>query len=78
MSYKRFTNYACEYYPCHSVNDLNCLFCFCPLYHLNFCPGEFTYTDKGIKDCSKCEWIHKDTSYDVVVEILKNETNKNY
>lgn len=70
MTYKRFTNIACEYYPCHSDENINCLFCFCPLYNRD-CPGNFTYTDKNIKDCSGCNWIHLEEAYDIVVELLK-------
>lgn len=70
-NYKFFTNYSCEYYPCHNHDKINCLFCFCPLYKMD-CPGEYSYTEKGIKDCSKCVWIHEPESYDIVVALLKN------
>ena len=81
MTYKRFTNHACEYYPCHKnkTGKINCLFCFCPLYSFDSCPGEFILLDSGVKDCSDCEWIHTDEAYDQVVEILTlvSEDNKN-
>lgn len=35
-SYKFFENKECEYYPCHKdMESINCLFCYCPLYHLD-------------------------------------------
>ena len=39
-SYRYFENRACKYYPCHEVenDEMNCLFCFCPLYEREHCP----------------------------------------
>ena len=57
-----FSNRACAYFPCHKVNDIdsfNCLFCYCPLYMLgDQCGGKFTYTAKGIKNCTDCVIPH--------------------
>lgn len=53
-----FQNSECEYFPCHqgaNENTFNCLFCYCPLYALGKdCGGNFSYTSKGIKDCTNC------------------------
>jgi len=70
-----FINHAkCEAFPCHgSVGEaeFNCLFCYCPLYFLDEnCVGSFTYTDKGVKDCSNCIYPHKKENYSRVVEKL--------
>lgn len=58
-----FTNKDCPYFPCHPVENpalFNCLFCFCPLYTLGpACPGNFAYTESGIKDCSGCALPHE-------------------
>ena len=58
-----FRNTACEYFPCHEgldESEFNCLFCYCPLYALGpHCGGNFTYTEKGIKDCTACTILHK-------------------
>jgi len=66
--YKFFQNKKCEYFPCHKGADeesFSCLFCFCPLYALgDKCGGNFTYTDNGIKDCSRCLRPHKKENYD--------------
>lgn len=62
QSSKFFSNYFCEYYPCHSINQLNCLTCFCPLYHI--C---------GSKDCINCVEPHKLENYDTIIELLTNE-----
>ena len=70
MGYKYFENKECQYYPCHNLKEINCLFCFCPLYNLD-CKGQFKITEKGTKDCSDCIWIHKRENYDLVIEKLK-------
>ena len=66
-----FQNKDCGYFPCHKVSDssyFNCLFCYCPLYALgDKCGGKFTYTDKGIKDCSGCLIPHSSGGYDYVI-----------
>ncbi|WP_026510441.1 MULTISPECIES: cysteine-rich small domain-containing protein [unclassified Butyrivibrio] len=74
-----FANKECEYYPCHeSENDINCLFCYCPLYNLK-CPGNFKIVDKGdrkIKSCINCTFPHEPDNYDAVVSLLKNKGEK--
>lgn len=48
-SYRYFENRACQYYPCHKgIEELNCLFCYCPLYTLK-CPGNYHYLEKDGK-----------------------------
>ena len=68
MSYKFFQNKECEFYPCHAgVEDLNCLFCFCPLYALGEnCGGNFSYTENGTKDCSACLLPHRPQNYEYI------------
>jgi len=66
MSYKYFRNDGCEYYPCHKTADINCLFCFCPLYHLD-CGGNFTFTESGKKDCKDCLLPHGADGYEYVI-----------
>ena len=86
-NYKFFQNKACEYFPCHKGADgenFNCLFCFCPLYALgDKCGGAFTYTENGIKDCSKCLKPHRRENYNEicakigeVMELAKKQTEK--
>jgi Zn-finger protein len=64
--FKGYTNWSCEFYPCHDMsdftkNEFNCLFCYCPLQYLN-CPGPYkVFIDKnGIKrkDCTDCILPH--------------------
>lgn len=70
MSYKRFSNRACTHYPCHkNVKNMNCLFCYCPLYHMD-CGGNFTTLANGKKDCSSCIKPHTVDGYDMVVSKL--------
>lgn len=69
--YRFFRHKKCEFFPCHETGDprhFNCLMCYCPLYRLE-CGGNYTYTDEGVKDCSKCVLPHFD--YDYVIEMLK-------
>ena len=53
-SYRFFENKECKYFPCHEgLEDFNCLFCYCPLYTKEHCPGNPQYIeaeDKKIKD----------------------------
>ncbi|ADD68305.1 cysteine-rich small domain protein [Denitrovibrio acetiphilus DSM 12809] len=70
MSYKHFSNIKCEYYPCHKIEDQNCLFCYCPLYFFKDCGGDPSYIGQ-IKDCSKCVRNHDEESYDFIMKRLK-------
>ena len=78
-NYKFHCNRDCEFFPCHKVSDpdsFNCLFCYCPLYALgDRCGGSFTYTESGIKDCSRCLRPHRRENYqsicDKMSEILE-------
>lgn len=76
-SYKFFNHSTCEFYPCHDMPtaDLNCLFCFCPLYRLDdACGGNFAYIDgvngERIKDCSACTLPHRRENYDYIMRRL--------
>lgn len=74
-SYKYFSNKDCEYYPCHDLNEINCLFCFCPLYSYE-CGGNFKILDNGKKDCSKCNIPHKANGYKCITNKLKGDKMK--
>lgn len=76
MSHKKFQNKDCEYFPCHQKENLNCLFCFCPLYSHENCGGKYKILDNGIKDCSACELPHSDNGYDYIIDFLKNNTKR--
>lgn len=71
-----FENRQCEYYPCHKgIKELNCLFCFCPLYNTD-CPGNYSYKEKDgklIKSCIDCCFPHIPDNYDRLMEYLKRE-----
>lgn len=69
-NHKFFSNKDCKYYPCHNLKDINCLFCYCPLYHLD-CGGNFTTLPNDIKDCSNCTIPHGLNSHQYVVNKLK-------
>ena len=75
MNYKFFSNTKCEYFPCYKSNDpenVNCLFCYCPLYALkDKYGGNFRYTEKGIKDCTNCTLPHQRKNYDYIIGKFK-------
>ena len=74
FSHRFFENKDCKYYPCHNETDaLNCLFCYCPLYPLEQCPGDYTYIEsngKPMKNCMDCTFPHKAENYDIIIEFL--------
>jgi len=70
-----FQNTACEYFPCHQGADpaaFNCLFCYCPLYFLDGCGGDWTLTH-GVKDCTACLRPHRPGGYDDILTRLRRE-----
>lgn len=73
--YAFFCNRECESFPCHKdvpEEDFNCLFCYCPLYALGeHCGGHFTYTEKGIKNCTGCNIPHKRENYGRIIGQFK-------
>lgn len=72
MSYKFFSNKDCEYYPCHNMENINCLFCFCPLYSKKDCGGNYSILDNKVKDCSKCTLPHFENGYDYIIDKIYN------
>ncbi|MCQ2524228.1 MAG: cysteine-rich small domain-containing protein [Lachnospiraceae bacterium] len=79
-SYRFFENKECKYYPCHKgLEELNCLFCYCPLYHMQNCPGTYRMIEKEgkmIKTCIDCTFVHKPENYDKVNAIIKVNNTK--
>ncbi|MDO5689614.1 MAG: cysteine-rich small domain-containing protein [Tissierellia bacterium] len=74
-SYRFFRNTACQYFPCHKVEneeEFNCLFCYCPLFLIEDCKGNPTYHN-GIKDCSNCIVPHRPAGYDHINNLLREE-----
>ncbi|MCM1084241.1 MAG: cysteine-rich small domain-containing protein [Clostridium sp.] len=71
-SYKYFENRECNYYPCHEgIDHINCLFCFCPLYDMEECPGNpkyITVNGRKIKECTSCTFPHRAENYEAVLE----------
>lgn len=75
-----FSNKQCKYYPCHNYSkkaEFNCLFCYCPLYKLENCPGNPKYilNNKGqeIKNCSDCVFPHIPENYNKIISYLINQ-----
>ena len=75
-NYSFFENRDCRYYPCHKgLDEINCLFCYCPMYFLEHCPGKHTIIEndgKKIKSCLECDFPHKRENYETIMKILKN------
>ena len=74
-----FRNLDCECFPCHEGvgrDNFNCMFCYCPLYAWGKnCGGTFTFTDKGVKDCSCCVFPHVQENYPDMLERIKKMHN---
>ena len=69
-----FQNKDCEFFPCHEVKDtdnFSCLFCFCPLYHMQKCQGKPRFLNNGVKDCSDCSYPHM--NYSGIIRRLAQE-----
>ena len=78
-SYRFFSNRDCKYFPCHDVknkDDFNCLFCYCPLYLMEECGGNYKI-NKGVKDCSGCMIPHSPKGYDYINKKLMDEVFAN-
>ncbi len=76
----RFFQPECQYYPCHEgIEEMNCLFCYCPLYERRHCPGKPEYiksrredgSEVQIKSCMKCTFPHQAENYDVIMQFLR-------
>ena len=76
-SYKYFENRSCQYYPCHAgEKHINCLFCYCPFYNLERCPGKYNYIEvngKKIKDCVNCTFPHEAKNYEIIMVLLAKD-----
>lgn len=73
-NYKFFLHKECEFFPCHKdiiEKNFNCIFCYCPLYEYDDCGGNYKILDNGIKDCSKCKFVHNRKNYDDVIEKIR-------
>lgn len=70
--FSSFSNFECEFYPCHEnadTSNFNCLFCYCPLYLTGeACGGNYSYTKNGIKDCSGCMIPHIPDNYGYIID----------
>ena len=70
-----FENRDCPYYPCHKgLEQMNCMFCYCPLYSYEECPGSYQWVESGkgkVKDCSNCVFPHRAENYDAVLGWMK-------
>lgn len=80
-SYRFFANRDCQYYPCHSgIEEMNCLFCYCPFYLASKCPGkpEYLKLKEGgvVKDCTNCTFPHEKESYDIIIKWLSKQSVK--
>lgn len=75
-SHRFFENRDCKYFPCHEgLAEFNCMFCYCPMYLREKCPGNPTFIqkeDRVIKDCTGCTFPHQPENYDKIIEFLKN------
>ncbi|HRX20360.1 MAG TPA: cysteine-rich small domain-containing protein [Syntrophomonadaceae bacterium] len=70
-----FCRYDCPYYPCHDLLEINCCFCYCPLYSLTDCGGAFTILKNGLKDCSKCLLPHIIDNFEYILTRYLNDVS---
>lgn len=71
-SHRFFENRACRYFPCHKgLEDINCLFCYCPMYLREYCPGNPQYLEKDGKKIKDCTFPHRPENYDKIIQVLK-------
>ena len=71
-SFRYFENRDCKYYPCHKMEHINCLFCYCPLYSHD-CPGNYEMREirgRMIKVCTDCTYPHEAENYPEIIRIL--------
>ena len=77
-----FENRDCEYFPCHDLKGgFNCLFCYCPMYFLKDCPGNYYYTEKEdarIKVCTNCTFPHKPENYGEIIKLLRSAVREGF
>lgn len=72
MSSQYFENKECIYYPCHDMDKINCLFCFCPLFRRGVCKNKETNLKDYLEFCSKCKFPHEPENYQKIIELLKS------
>lgn len=78
QNYKFFQHKECEFFPCHKVKNtekFNCLFCYCPLYFLEDCGGNYTYSN-NVKNCTNCFIPHSENGFKYVVDKIVEVNNK--
>lgn len=72
-----FENKDCKYFPCHNgMETFNCLFCYCPLYSMEQCPGTYTMIESGgqlVKSCMECAFPHIPENYDIIIALLSHK-----
>ena len=73
-----FANRECKYYPCHEgIEEMNCLFCYCPFFLSEDCPGNPAFWENEgriIKDCTGCIFPHIPKNYDRVIDHIRKES----
>ena len=70
-----YANRACRFFPCHTMDPecFSCLFCYCPLYGLEDCGGEFTRNADGIKNCTECTYVHDRRNYGEIIRKIREK-----
>lgn len=74
-----YQNKRCPFFPCHhniSANQFNCKFCYCPLFLVPNCGGNYVVLEDGTKDCSKCIIPHTTDGPQYILEVLRDLYNK--
>ncbi len=73
-TYEFYQHKECKFFPCHDVDNIenfNCKWCYCPLYFVKKCVGNYKMNDNGVKDCSDCKIPHYADMKELVGEKIK-------
>ena len=78
MAESFFEHKDCPWYPCHqNIEEINCLFCYCPLYTLPDCSGNPEWKSMGensdtrIKSCANCTFPHRRENYERLMDTIR-------
>lgn len=59
---------------CHEIEgDIDCTFCYCPLYHDADCPGDYVMRGE-VRDCSQCLLPHQNP--ELILKIVRETTER--
>lgn len=72
---KKMAKKVCKYKPCHKTKNMDCAFCYCPVYpcKIKDTGGKLV---KDVWDCSDCTIVHNKEFVDLIKEFFLIEVFK--